>query len=1027
MTRGLCSFLLACSFCGQAALLSKDLIQTTGEPAVAAGCFYGYRSVDEGPGDDAFRKAQRKAESEHVPLVVIWSNEDCHYCNAFISTLNARADDVKAWLRDTRAVFAFFEDRSGTRAPSRGHVPVACYEAWSFCSQTCHAQPAWPLIAFSYRLPDGTRLTKGFFAEPTDGEKNLTFLQNQYADWLQANGQGVSFTVSDTDGDRLEAEPTTRQVFVPVRRGALALSEEEVGFVTATFPNGAVLTNRIDWTTGESNHVVRLDLEATGYRPVPGGRIRLAYCAANVTRATGVIHCVAPSPNSPENPHFVGEKSMEDLDWADWTLDWDMATNKVARWNAAGTNAVTLAVYLGTLWCPDCRRLEQTLLADDRFARWLRRNHVQLVQFDQALSAKDAFPGAAHLLSWEAGEEHFNSKGDRARVSGAAYLSRHGLSADDAVVRAVADRARRFSEIDWKTPELTAMRLTTPTFLLIGGEGRVLGRLALWTDAQGLYSVDENLGRLNDLLDLRNRQNENGDFRSLTEQVYAVGTDCSVSLQVNAPTAWYRLTGLEIGRVELSVAHSAAKQVELAYYRAGNLVKRKTDTLTLNIGRVDLESSETFLRVSAVDDGGPCFADGATTSLFEASLSSVWTQQDGPIPIEEAGELNPYYRQAMNTVVDLLRSDADGRIVGQAAVSATRGGRVCVRIADASTHTVSLNGTWASVMEDGTLVATWTHGRTDYVVTLDPCGLVAVEIRDENSESVVSGWSDLSVDLDGVAYAGVYHVTLPVMEECGASVWGGTGYLVLSMTSAAAYLRGRMTYAGRMPDGTAFSGSGILRPDSCDPAEYAQLSVFRTVGRNRLAVALRIRRNGGAHDHRDSLSLRTVGSPEGRVGVWTHDGANGEEETELEVYGGWYRTGTTAAEWMTTFGLGATADLVIDSTGCAVSQQHGEMVTVPTGTLTARGGAFRLTEKTGRLSFSISRQTGVFNGTAQLGFSDGRRITARYYGLLLPGWTNCGCGLELTERPFGSGVLVFPDIVNRRRISHGVSVDLVVQ
>ena len=46
--------------------LSEALIQTTGDPEVSAGVFYGYRSHDIGPGDNAFSNALEKAVSSGV-------------------------------------------------------------------------------------------------------------------------------------------------------------------------------------------------------------------------------------------------------------------------------------------------------------------------------------------------------------------------------------------------------------------------------------------------------------------------------------------------------------------------------------------------------------------------------------------------------------------------------------------------------------------------------------------------------------------------------------------------------------------------------------------------------------------------------------------------------------------------------------------------------------------------------------------------------------------------------------------------
>ena len=114
-----------------AATPDASLVQTSGEPAVAAGRFYGYRTKSEGPGDDALAKAQALAAAEHVPLVVVWSEEDCEHCNDFIAQMNAANDDVASFLSTNRAVFTFFKaDTTDNNVPTITYKPKVVYDAY---------------------------------------------------------------------------------------------------------------------------------------------------------------------------------------------------------------------------------------------------------------------------------------------------------------------------------------------------------------------------------------------------------------------------------------------------------------------------------------------------------------------------------------------------------------------------------------------------------------------------------------------------------------------------------------------------------------------------------------------------------------------------------------------------------------------------------------------------------------------------------------------------------------------------------
>ena len=141
--------MFAASAAANAATLDAALAQTSGDPSVSAGVFYGYRTATEGPGDDALGKARALAKAEHVPLVVVWSEEDCSHCNAFINEMNSSADEVASFLSTNRAVFAFFKaDTDDNNAPKESYTPKVVYDAYRFATVTCGAKVSFPLFAF---------------------------------------------------------------------------------------------------------------------------------------------------------------------------------------------------------------------------------------------------------------------------------------------------------------------------------------------------------------------------------------------------------------------------------------------------------------------------------------------------------------------------------------------------------------------------------------------------------------------------------------------------------------------------------------------------------------------------------------------------------------------------------------------------------------------------------------------------------------------------------------------------------------
>ena len=143
----LCAMIVGVAFAAGAATLDVSLIQTSGDPAVAAGKFYGYRTKTSGPGDDTLSKAQALAAAEHVPLVVVWSEEQCPHCNDFITEMNGKVAEVSSFLSTNRAVFTFFKaDTSDNDVPAATYKPKVVYDAYKFATDVCGAEPAFPFF-----------------------------------------------------------------------------------------------------------------------------------------------------------------------------------------------------------------------------------------------------------------------------------------------------------------------------------------------------------------------------------------------------------------------------------------------------------------------------------------------------------------------------------------------------------------------------------------------------------------------------------------------------------------------------------------------------------------------------------------------------------------------------------------------------------------------------------------------------------------------------------------------------------------
>ena len=236
---------------------------------------------------------------------------------------------------------------------------------------------------------------------------------------------------------------------------------------------------------------------------------------------------------------------------------------------------------------------------------------------------------------------------------------------------------------------------------------------------------------------------------------------------------------------------------------------------------------------------------------------------------------------------------------------------------------------------------------------------------------------------------------------------GAGGYLALKMATAAAVRKGRVQYAGVLPDGTAVSGTTTLGALASDGAEIA---VFARATRNVLGAILHLDADGAskwesaeAVPGEDRLARELVTAAPGAAAyVLPRTVAGAGEPSFYGVYGSYFEPRVSPLRLDAFYG---------DATRFAPGGLYALAFGVPEGTapegaVEARDTAFACARTAG-LSFSYSRQTGAFRGAVRVRGAAGRTVTGIYRGLVVPGWVlPCECGLVAPEKPFGTGVLL---------------------
>lgn len=591
-----------------------------------------------------FAAATNLAHATYAPLVLFWANRDCTFCGYLEEAVGT--DTFKSWqAAHSDYIYCYVQGvNSKDVAPNAGAnvMKFARSAAGTLPSSKYLAQ--YPFVCLYWPQPGGKPKVTSFIGRT--GKMLVSVagrtLEQELEDSISAYFADYSpnvemgFRCGDDAGtlgfenrtDRLEAEPATQFVDVPLfRRGSVAGQSRCT--LVAEWPDGIrpVTSNTVSWAALETNLYVSVDLTLPDTVPFPEGkRIELTLIdASDQVLATSGITFVAPKPNTCTNPYWIGERTEDTLGFSEWTHDYDLVRAKVA----AGKADYILALFSGTLWCPYCHGMEESLLKSDEFRAWCEANRVQVALFDQSQTAANG--GGSQLLSYSPGTEHMANTDT---VSGASYLSRHSLRDDDPDVLRVRAATARYSQAEWLAPESTAARLSNPTVLLIGPDDRVVGRFRAWRDRNRIfghelgdkyYDPEENLARLDDLLRLAARGDELQDYATTVTNVMDLGGTVVSSMQVNDTTDHYLLKPASRGRAMFSVADKTAdRTVRLALVRDGaEIASSTTGELSAEISRADLAAKRLVLRVSAPELSSASNRAGPDTA-FDATVISAF-------------------------------------------------------------------------------------------------------------------------------------------------------------------------------------------------------------------------------------------------------------------------------------------------------------------------------------------------------------------------------------------------------------------
>ena len=607
-------------------------------------------AITTGKWQSNFYKAKKYATDNGLPFIAVWSNGDaCGHCIMFENGCNTSY--FKNWMASSGMVFYFtyYGDKgNGTTAKSGSKADDGTEGSSIFHWIRANKNTGYPFVRIYW--PKG-KVDIATIGDTVDGnkdgaagaKKSVAYFKGKLKNFKPVTPvvvpkyTGGIFAAGDTEGDRLEAEiGTTVSVDVSLMRSNSVANTISTNTLVVTYPGNVVnpSTNRIDWASGDAEfaHGVAIPGGLTS----PGAQIELLLLdAAGKSVATSHITMVAAPENSPSNPLWIGEKTADELAWGEWTMDLDVATNKVNTYNA-GTGettsgkgllsspaspkdrAYTLVLLAGSLWCPDCKNTDENLILQQKFKTWAQENKVACVALDLP-SADDPASTAPCLLTDDPGLSYYRM----ATVSGASYLSRKMIDKDEA-----ADALARNWEIAQKLRLSNASkkyRPPVPSFFVFRNDGTVAGRIEYFGKVKSPTStdnIDAYIERLNELLrQVDDPEEEANDNATWTQESVGPRTnvvDKTVSFADEADVYWLDQEAVN-KRMAFALEGTEDVSLHLKVISGGEVVAQATGKVSdgVSVG-AKIKSSNYYVSVGTSNGNeiDPRFAVDSTDSTL---------------------------------------------------------------------------------------------------------------------------------------------------------------------------------------------------------------------------------------------------------------------------------------------------------------------------------------------------------------------------------------------------------------------------
>lgn len=548
------------------------------------------------------------ANRENRPLILIWGNTGCDYCSYL-------ADEIKGatfgeWYATEGANFVLCHvtGMDGEDLPAN----IGAKEFAATANGTKPGLTSYPFVCFYYPIEHGVAFCadnavgrSGRMGGPvTSGELSAQLISaaEKFMANLKLPETGIGFRMGNTLNDRLEAVAgRAGWVDVPLLRTNL-LSTATTCALEIEYKTGVAVSN-LTWAAGDVEKFVRFtipsDMTAGETLEV---RLRNALDEIVATRAITFISAAEFEENGPKNPLFLGERTADDLQWGEWTMDLAVATQRVIRASGAGT----LILVGGALWCPDCYSTDKYLIDTPAFRAWSKNRNIACVAID-VVNPNDVKANTS-LLTWDptrTSDRYVTcNKGEPPNEnlrfqSGGGYLSRHQVSPDRAAEVAArnlnllmnstkAGGLCRPEDVDVSNPHTGPFKTGIPCLIALRPDGTVAGRIYQFNNTSASSAVDQeaHLARLDELFDqvaVQGEEDNDHEFTTHDEIAATEVKEASISA-VDGQDVYriadsagmrmtYELTGEADADVTLEICDDSGEATRSLAMQSGSLSK----------------------------------------------------------------------------------------------------------------------------------------------------------------------------------------------------------------------------------------------------------------------------------------------------------------------------------------------------------------------------------------------------------------------------------------------------------------------